>query len=112
MIDHDALAEQLAHPIADHARDDRGAAARRERNHQRDRPRRIILRENRRGDACQQKSNGGKRCLEAHSKTFLDLFVGRTVVETVRLHKAAAGTAGMQLSISRQTPAAPARRRG
>ena len=56
MIDHDALAEQLAHPVADYARDDRGAAARRERNHQRDRPGRIILRAY---DAAETYGHGG-----------------------------------------------------
>ena len=44
VVDHDALAEQLAHLVGDHASDDRGAAARRERNHQRDGAVRKVLR--------------------------------------------------------------------
>ena len=49
VVDHDLFAEQLAHLVGDAAADDRGRAARRKRNHQRDRAGRIVLRV--RGDA-------------------------------------------------------------
>ena len=41
VLDHDVLSERLAHALADEARHDVVAAARRERHHQRDRPRGI-----------------------------------------------------------------------
>jgi hypothetical protein len=43
VVDDDLFTQRLAHLVGDHAAHDRGAAARRERNHQRDRPVRIGL---------------------------------------------------------------------
>ena len=44
IVDHNFFTEQFAHLVGDAAAHDRGAATRRERNHQRDRPVRKILR--------------------------------------------------------------------
>ena len=44
VVDHDALAQQLAHLVGDHPANDRRGAARRERNHQCDGPARKVLR--------------------------------------------------------------------
>jgi hypothetical protein len=44
VVDHDLLAEQFAHLVGDAAADDRGAAAGRKWNHQRDRAGGIVLR--------------------------------------------------------------------
>ena len=44
VLDHDRLAEHGTHLFRDHARDEIVAAARRIRDHKRDRPRRIVLR--------------------------------------------------------------------
>ena len=43
VLDHERLAEPLLEPLPEHAGEDVGAAAGRERNHDGDRPRRIIL---------------------------------------------------------------------
>ena len=62
VVDHDRLAEHLAHLVGDDAPDDGGAAAGRERHDQRDRPVGIVLRAGgrcRQGEPRQQRRRNG-----------------------------------------------------
>ena len=115
VVDHDLFAEQFAHLVGDAAADDRGAAARRERNHQRDRPARIVLRlrlmERLRLRRARQWRRQAAFSSTAISATPPSTFViiGRIVVKRFAISQPCFRTTKIT---SRRTPAVPARRRG